>query len=358
MATGHGARVSRECAAARDPRRPVAVHRAPSRRATCEAGASARRSHRQPLALEPLHRAEPRGAEAPLAERRLRRPMTMANPQLLQPRLDTQAPETSDRTSQRLPDALLSDQNPPAGNLRRRRRGPVGLRPRHGHARASAHGRGSRRILQRRRRDRGDRRVAADVRVRPVRAGRARPQGNCRPRVLRPECGRGIGHRRPDGAGGHCGRPRAVLEHRRHPCRGDDSACAPPTDAGSLARGRGHGPARRLDRRLASRFRVIHGECPRVLHAELRVRGRRHHSLARAAPDRAPAARGAGPRKLSARRAARTRRHGRGLARDTGCSRAAPPSSSSARSSSAPRARPRRPTCCAGSSTKPRPPRP
>ena len=36
--------------------------------------------------------------------------MTMANPQLLRPRLDTPAPETSDRTSQRLPDALLSDQ--------------------------------------------------------------------------------------------------------------------------------------------------------------------------------------------------------------------------------------------------------
>ena len=153
------------------------------------------------LALEPFHRAEPRGTRGRLADDRHRRPMTMAKPQLLQPRLDTLAPDTSDRTSQRLPDALLSDQ------IRRL-------------AISAAVGAGlwtyglamdtlvrpltigvPLDVLQRRGRNRGNCHVAADVRVCPVRPGRARPQVECRPRVLRPECGRRVGHRHPDGAG-------------------------------------------------------------------------------------------------------------------------------------------------------------
>ena len=92
----------------------------------------------------------------------------------------------------------------------------------------------------------------------------------------------------------------------------DDAA----EDAGRVARGGVDGSARRLDRAPARHAGAVRHQHVRPVHAELRVRRRGDAAFARAAPSRPPAPPGAGDGQLPPGRAARPRRHGRGVARE------------------------------------------
>ena len=106
-----------------------------------------------------------------------------------------------------------------------------------------------------------------------------------------------------------------VLDHDPHPDFVDDHAEHAAQDADRVARRRVDGSARRSGSRTCAVFRCRRSPARIVLlHAELRVRDRRHAAVAPPAAHRPPAARSAGSRQLPADRTARPRRHGRSLA--------------------------------------------
>ena len=171
------------------------------------------------------------------------------------------------------------------------------------------------------RRDRRDRRLADHVRLRAVRAGRARAENRRRAAVCGAERGRGGAAQHLDRPCSGQQRPRLVVEHGRDSRGRHDSACDTAQDAGRVA-GRGvDGSARVVDRAFERRAVSVAGDHARLLHAQFCVRRRRNAAVARPAPDRTPAAPRAGDGQLRARGAARARRHGRSLARAASAAR-------------------------------------